>query len=391
MHVGVEATTLRSQQLGGVWRYTEGLIRALGRLASPHRYSLLFLNAFKPWARVPTPHLSAGAMRLVEVTSTSNFLFTFLMPMLPLGGLGLTVESFLGSLDVFHSVNAALLPQRRGRRVVTVQDLTCLRFPHYHPWARRMLFRMALRQAVRQADAIIVPSSATRRDLTTRFGGAAPKVRVIPLAHGEQFVPLEPEETARITGRYGLSWHDYLLFVGNVEPRKNLLAVIEAYNRLRSRARSAPPLAIVGGEGWKNQAIHRAAAVSPVASDIRFLGRVDDDELPALMNGALAFLYPSIYEGFGLPPLEAMACGTPVITSNRSSLPEVVADAALLVDPDDRSELAEAMARIVDEQSLREELRDRGLKQAQRFSWDETARLTLRVYEEEIGQIGSRP
>jgi glycosyltransferase involved in cell wall biosynthesis len=381
MHVGVEATTLRSQELGGVWRYTESLIRALGRLASPHRYSLLFLNTFKPWARVPAPHVPTGPLRLVEVTSVSNFLFTFVMPIIPRGGPGPTVESFVGSVDVFHSVNGAVLPQRRGRRVVTVQDLTCLRFPQYHPWARRMLFRVAIRRAVRLADAIIVPSSATERDLSARFPEAERKVRVIPLAHGEQFVPMGPRDSAPIIGRYGLSFRTYLLFVGNVEPRKNLPAVVEAYNRLRSRGRSAPPLVIVGGEGWKNQAIHRAAAASPFASDIRFLGRVADDELPALMSGALAFVYPSIYEGFGLPPLEAMACGTPVITSNRSSLPEVVGDAALLVDPDDRSALAEAMARIVDEQPLREELRDRGLKQAQRFSWDETARLTVRVYE----------
>jgi glycosyltransferase involved in cell wall biosynthesis len=184
MHVGVEATTLRSQQLGGVWRYTESLIRALGRLASPHRYSLLFLNTFKPWARVPAPHVAARAMRLVEVTSVSNFLFTFVMPIIPRGGPGPTVESFVGSVDVFHSVNGAALPQRQGRRVVTVQDLTCLRFPHCHPWARRMLFRVAIRRAVRLADAIIVPSSATERDLSARFPGAERKVRVIPLAHG---------------------------------------------------------------------------------------------------------------------------------------------------------------------------------------------------------------
>jgi glycosyltransferase involved in cell wall biosynthesis len=178
-----------------------------------------------------------------------------------------------------------------------------------------------------------------------------------------------------------LLYRDYLLFVGNIEPRKNLVALVEAYSQLRNNTRRAPPLAIAGGEGWRNRLIHQAVAASPFAADIRFLGYVPDAELPALMNGALAFVYPSVYEGFGLPPLEAMACGTPVITSNRSSLPEVVGDAALLVHPDDPAELADAMARVVEHESLRDDLRGRGLKQAQRFSWEGTARLTLEVYE----------
>jgi len=381
VHVGLEATTLRSPQLGGVWRYTDSLIRALGRATAAHRYSLLFLNAFKPWARVVPPSMSSPTMRLVEARSVSNLLFTFFVPMLARTGRGVTVESFLGPVDVFHSVNAAVLPQRNGRRVVTVHDLTCLHVPQFHPWTRRTLFRLGIRRAARLADAIIVPSSATKSDLVARFPATEPKIRVIPEAHGEQFLPLSAAATTRVIGQYGLQYRDYLLFAGNVEPRKNLLAVIEAYNRLRGRVRSAPCLAIAGGEGWKNRSIHHAAAASPFAGDIRFLGRVTDAELPALMNGALAFVYPSLYEGFGLPPLEAMACGTPVITSNRSSLPEVVGAAALLVDPEDTAELTDAMARIVDEAPLREDLRERGVKQAQGFSWDETARMTVEVYE----------
>ena len=382
MHIGLEATTLRSEHLGGVWRYTEGLIDALRRLTTPHRYSLLFLNALKPWARVASPSLpSSAAMRLVEVQRVSNFLFTFLLPTLPRSWGGPAVESFLGSVDLFHSVNAVVLRQRRGRQVVTVHDLTCLEFPELHPCSRRLLFGLGIRRAARLADAIIVPSVATRLDLARRFPVAAPKTRVIPWAHGEQFVPLAPEGIEPALRRHGLSREGYLLFVGNIEPRKNLRALVEAYDRVRARTPFTVKLALVGGAGWKNQSLHRAVAASPYATDIRFLGHVPDAELPALMNGALALVYPSIYEGFGLPPLEAMACGTPVITSNCSSLPEVVGDAALLVDPDDRLGLADAITRILDEPCLREDLRERGLKQVERFSWDETARLTLRVYE----------
>ncbi len=382
MHIGLEATTLRSELLGGVWRYTESLIAALCHLAAPHHYSLLFLNAFKPWARGPSPPAPVSeAMRLVEVTRMSNFLFTFLLPTIPRRWGGPAVESFLGSVDLFHSVNAVVLRQRRGRQVVTVHDLTCLQFPQMHPWSRRMLFRLGIHRAARLADAIIVPSSATRRDLAARFPATAEKTRVIPWAHGDQFAPLDPAVAAPVVARYGLQCDGYLLFVGNIEPRKNLLALVDAYDRLRRRTPFSPRLVLAGTAGWKNQALYQAVAASAFSADIRFLGHVPDADLPALMNGALALVYPSLYEGFGLPPLEAMACGTPVITSNRSSLPEVVGDAALMVDAGDRSGLAEAMARVVAEPSLREDLRERGLRQVRRFSWDETARMTLQVYE----------
>ena len=380
MHIGLEATTLRSPGGGGVWRYTDSLIRALARNSAPHRYSLLFVN--KPWAKVPPPDVPTP-MRLVNVTSISNFLFTFFWPSIPRGKFKrLSVDSFLGPVSVFHSINVTPLPQRQGKRVVTVHDLTCLLFPQFHPWDRRMLFRLSIRRAARLADAIIVPSLATGRDLAARFPLAKSRIRVVPHAPNERFVPQRPEDCLRVLASHGLAHGDYLLFVGNVEPRKNLQALIEAYDRMRKATRLLPRLAIAGGAGWKNQGIHRAAATSAFAADIRFLGHVSDADLPSLVSGALAFVYPSLYEGFGLPPLEAMACGTPVITSNRSSLPEVVDDAALVVDPDDREALVDAMARLVSDATLREEFRARGLERARRYSWDETARRTIEVYEE---------
>jgi glycosyltransferase involved in cell wall biosynthesis len=380
MHIGLEATTLRSPGLGGVWRYTDSLIRALARHAGPHRYSLLFVN--RPWAKVAPPDVPPP-MRLVNVTSISNFLFTFFWPPIPRGKFKrLSVDSFLGPVNVFHSINTTPLPQRQGRRVVTVHDLTCLLFPQFHPWDRRLLFRLSIRRAARLADAIIVPSAATGRDLAARFPSARTRIRVVPHAPSERFVPLRSEDCLPVLARHGLAHGDYLLFVGNVEPRKNLRALIEAYGRMRQATPLSPQLAIAGGAGWKHQGIHQAAATSPVAADIRFLGHVSDADLPSLVSGALAFVYPSLYEGFGLPPLEAMACGTPVITSNRSSLPEVVGDAALVVDPNDREALADAMERLVSDATLREEFRARGLERAQRYSWDETARRTIEVYED---------
>ena len=235
MHIGVEATTLRSQHLGGVWRYTENLITALGRLPSPHRYSLLYINAFKPWSRVQPAVVERPQFRLVEVTSVSNLLCSFLAPIVTRRRPALAVESFLGPVDVFHSVNAVLLPQRHGRQILTVHDLTCLTLPQFHPWRRRLLFRLGIRRAIRQADAIIVPSQAAKGDLVTFFPWSEGKVEVIPEAPGEQFVPLGPEQSQPVASRHGLTYGDYLLFVGNVEPRKNLIALVDAYDALRMR------------------------------------------------------------------------------------------------------------------------------------------------------------
>src|SRR5215467_9827755 len=180
MHIGLEATTLRNQGGGGVWRYTDSLIRALARNTSSHRYSLLFVN--KPWAKVALPDVPSP-MRLVNVTTISNFFFTFFCPPIPRGAMTrFAVDSFLGPMSVFHSINVTPLPQRQGKRVVTVHDLTCLLFPEFHPWDRRMLFHFSIRRAARLADAIIVPSAATGRDLAARFPLATAKVRVVPHA-----------------------------------------------------------------------------------------------------------------------------------------------------------------------------------------------------------------
>lgn len=209
-------------------------------------------------------------MRFVNVNSVSNAVFTFLVPLLPLGRL--TVESF----------NAAILPERQGRRVVAIQDLACLQFPEFHPWPRRVLFRRSVRRTARQADAIIVPSPATSRDFAARFPGAEGKTHMVPLAPGERFVPLRLEQSRPVFGRYGLSYRDYLLFVGNVEPRKNLRALLDAYTRMRTATGLSRRLAIAGGRGWKNHPIHQAAAASPFAAEIRFLGHVPETDLPAL-------------------------------------------------------------------------------------------------------------
>jgi glycosyltransferase involved in cell wall biosynthesis len=208
---------------------------------------------------------------------------------------------------------------------------------------------------------------------------------VTPEGVSALFVPVrDPARLQAVRQRYGIA-RDYILSVGSLQPRKNLVRLIHAYVNLRRRDDDVDhQLVIVGKKGWLYQDIFRAARESPFVEDIIFTGYVPEEDLPALYSGATVFVYPSIFEGFGLPVLEAMACGVPVITSNSSSLPEVVGEAAILVNPYDERAIEVALRQVVWNAELRRELSERGLRRAQQFSWRRTAELTVRAYEEVV-------
>jgi glycosyltransferase involved in cell wall biosynthesis len=266
--------------------------------------------------------------------------------------------------------------------VITVFDLSVLLFPGYHPWVRERVFNEGIARSAARADAIIVISQHTKRDVVKHLGVPQGKIHVVLCAAAARFRPLPSMELDRVLSKYNLEAGKYLLCVGNVEPRKNLVRLVESYDLLRRSVGMQHPMVIAGGQGWHNSPIYRKVEELGLRQAVRFLGYVPDDDLPPLLNGALLFVYPSLYEGFGLPPLEAMACGTPVVTSNTSSLPEVVGDAALTVDPYDVEGLTKAMEQLLTDQELQNEMRTRGLARAKLFSWERAARETLKVYEE---------
>jgi glycosyltransferase involved in cell wall biosynthesis len=228
--------------------------------------------------------------------------------------------------------------------------------------------RATIRPALRRAAALPCISEATRRDLVARFPVAERTAVTIPLAADAAFAAAVPGD---VPARHGLD-RPYVLAVGALEPRKNLQRLVEAWGRLAPTVRDGHQLALVGPRGWDDEPILRAAA----EGGARLLGRVDDADLAALYAGCAAFAYPSLYEGFGLPVLEAMAAGAPVVTSNLSSLPEVAGDAALLVDPRDVDAIADALARVLGDPELARDLRARGRERAAAFSWERTARET---------------
>jgi glycosyltransferase involved in cell wall biosynthesis len=260
--------------------------------------------------------------------------------------------------------------------LVTIHDLSFLFYPHNSPASKRLYLRTFTKLSVQRARRVIAISENTKRDVVQQYGISPDKVDRIYYGLDPDFRPLPGEQVAAFRDRQGLPKR-FILFVGTLEPRKNVVRLIEAYARLPGYS---PPLLLVGGKGWLYNEIFARVEQLDLADRVRFVGYIPGEELPWWYNAADLFVYPSVYEGFGLPPLEAMACGTPVITSGVSSLPEVVGEAGLLVDPDDTQALTEAMERVLADTRQHELMRAAGLAQAQLFSWPEAARQTVDSY-----------
>jgi glycosyltransferase involved in cell wall biosynthesis len=297
-------------------------------------------------------------------------------------------------LDLYHALDNLSLPlfwpKGKTRYVLTVHDLIPLLFPAGVKKHHAYYFRLAMGRLLKLADAVIVDSAYTRDRIRERFDVSAEKVSVVyPGVDTARFKPVPDTSMMRgIRARYAIGDNPYLLFVGNVEPRKNLSAIISAYaEMLNSRdLHPRPRLVIAGSDSGLCNDVFALPGRLGISHDVRFIGPVSDEELPLLYAGASLFLFPSLHEGFGLPVLEAMASGTPVITSNVTSLPEIAGHAAIVIDPSSTRDLSDAMARVLKDEVLAESLRKRGLERARHFSWAETARRTLQVYERVLNQ-----
>ena len=286
-------------------------------------------------------------------------------------------------VDVFHGMDHVGIPLvgKAARYVVTIHDVIPLILPETFTLRHRLVVRTALARVRRTADLALVPSLAVKGDVVRRLG--LPEDRVVVTSEGcePRFRPAGPASFAGVAARYGLP-RRYVLAVGTLEPRKNLTTLLHAFARLREDGDVDLELQLVlaGARGWLDEPIFRTVRALGLEQAVRFPGFIDDDDLPAVYSGAALFVFPSLYEGFGLPLLEAMACGVPVITSNVASMPEVAGDAAVLVDPRDAGGLASAIARALRDEGLRARLRAAGLARAGQFSWETAARRTLDAY-----------
>ncbi len=276
-----------------------------------------------------------------------------------------------------------IMPYRTGLpTLLTFYDVIPLKFPQSVPTRARLFFRLAATLALRAADRVAAISNAARSDLVSHFPVPASKVSVTPLAAGPEYRPQTASQANRVRQKYHLP-SEFLLYLGINKPHKNLPALIDAYAQISSR--HAPPLVIAGA--WDNRYPHpkQRAASHQLGDAVRFLGPVDERDLPALYSAATLFVFPSLYEGFGLPVLEAMACGTPVACSNTASLTEVTGEAALLFDPHATAEIRDALAELIEDGSQRARRAEQGLARAGLYSWQATAAATLLCYRQLLG------
>jgi glycosyltransferase involved in cell wall biosynthesis len=291
---------------------------------------------------------------------------------------GIPMDRFVGEADVFHATWHLLPRLRTPASVMTLYDLSFALFPETHLRVLRWSSNALVPRFLRECDRIIAISESTKRDAVRLYGIPEDKIVVTYLAAEDRFRPADPDRVAEVRGRLGLPPR-FLLYVGTIEPRKNLGVLLGALLRLKAQRREVP-LVVAGRLGWLYDGFLAKIRSLGLESLVLLPGFVPDDDLPALYTAAEGFVYPSVYEGFGIPVLEAMGCGTPVLCSDVSSLPEVAGDAGILLPPGDPAAWAEAIARLTEEPALRRELRERGFRQASRFRWEETARRTWEVY-----------
>lgn len=354
----------------GIGRYAVELLRALAALPNAPEIVLLTTEQCDPyglWQQFE--HVPLPGCRLLPA-------------LLTVGHATVAQAVRQHKLNIVHDPNGIAPffgPRSGARRIVTIHDAFAFVHPELHNHLDNWRYRSLLKWAVRQTDVVLTDSNHSRRDLERYLRVPAAKVRTIPCGFDPRYSPVPDHHTRQgILDRYGLQ-QPYLLYVGGINARKNIARLFEAFASVRRRH---PELKLVigGKRQWQTGAIDATFRRLDLHEAVHFTGYVDDPDLPALYRAAEAFVFPSLYEGFGLPPLEAMACGTPVITSNTSSLPEVVGDAALTIDPYNIEALAAAIERVLTDAALRHDLRQRGFVQAQRFSWQQTAQQTLAVY-----------
>jgi glycosyltransferase involved in cell wall biosynthesis len=354
---------------GGIGTYIRELVPAL-RAADPTVDITLFHARFdrpppEPWmAAFPVKDLHQRMRALYPSWALTG------RPALP---------APLAAANVVHGPSpASVPPPGDGQRlVVTVHDLAFRIYPSLFPPAWRNLFRLGLRRATKVAAAVLVPSESTARDLTRLTSMEGRRVHVVPLAASLPHAEGDPET---VLGRMKVP-RPYVLFVGTLEPRKNVVRLVQAYRRAVAASALPHTLVLAGPLGWQAQALHRELAIRG-PGHVVLTGRATPEELDALYRGAEAFAYPSLYEGFGLPVLEAMARGVPTIVSTASSLPEVTGDAALAVDPRSVAGLAGGLEQVLTDPRESRRLGEAGRKRARGFSWERAARQTLAVYEQ---------
>jgi len=376
MNIALDARLAYYRRYSGIGQYIVQLAERLPGLDRDRRYTILHSRK----DRTP-PHHPAARLQALWTPSHHRA-----------EQLALPIELARLRLDLLHSPDFIPPFMGRFRRVITVHDLNFLYYPQFLTTESRRYYNDQIERAVRVADHILADSHATRLDLIKLLNVPDEKITVVWLApQVSVYRILEPAEIAAARDRLKLP-DRFILFAGTLEPRKNVAGLLRAYRLLLDRLAEFPDLILAGSRGWLFDETRKLIAELRLTDRVRWIDSPPDADLAALYNLASVFVLPSHYEGFGLTVLEAMACGAPVIISDRGSLPEIAGGAALDIDPDDPVELAEAIERVLTDDALQRELRRKGLDRVKEFSWERCARETLAVYQHVLGEsVSHRP
>jgi len=367
--------TAAIRQGAGIGSYVRNLVAAMLRQDAQTRYTLLTSGHPTPEHPFPEAENVVGRSVFIPDRYLNILWYRWHTPLLP-------ATLFTGPIDLYHGPDFTLPPlSDKVRKVVTIHDLAFLEHPEYAVPTLAAYLNKVVPQAVAEADVVATVSHEVGRTLMKHFGTPAEKLTVIPNGVGAHFRRItDPVLLGATQHKFTLQF-PLVLAVGTLEPRKNHIGLIKAFYKAQQQKNGPAMLAIAGGQGWLYEETKRVVADLKLEKKVRFLGRVTDLELVTLYSMADIFAFPSFFEGFGVPPIEAMACGAPVITSNVSALPEVAEDAALLVDPHDIDALAAALTRLTEDEGLRDELRQKGYERARQYTWAMSARKMLEVYQ----------
>jgi len=360
MIIGIDVRTAIGEK-AGIGNYTYNLVKNLAEIDKKNYY-ILYSN------KLPDFKLSNEKfqIKIFKYPSVLWHLRVFL-------------DIIFNKVDIYHTSSMIIPSMLKNRCAIFIPDVTNFLFPQYHT-LKVKISKIFYKRAIRNAKAVLTNSLNSKNDIISLFGDLNNKITITYLAASDEFKIIDNlAYLEKIRSIYNLP-DKFILFVGSIEPRKNLKGLIEAFSRIKEII--SHKLVVVGGKGWLNSEIYKVIEEKQLQNNIIFTGYVPDKDLVVIYNLADLFVYPSFYEGFGFPVLEAMSCGVPVISSNTSSLPEVCGDAGIMVNPYDNEQLAETILKVLKDQFLRNKMITEGLKQTKKFSWENTTKQTLSVFEE---------
>ncbi len=382
MKIAFDALPLISERMTGIGYCQAGQIQALMALHPEEQYIMQFFATGDGGEKRKRLTRYEEARAEIRQGKCSGYLYRLLSNFLPI-----PYNKFFGNdADITHFFNYIVPPKVSGKTIVTVHDMVYKAFPETVRGRTRYMLETGLKRSMKRADLIVTDSQFSRSEILKYFPQCEEKLRVVPCGVDRtRFHPVDnPVRIEETTKSLGID-REYFLYLGTLEPRKNLRRLAVAYNEFRKGKAEYPCLVLAGGKGWLNEDLMKAIKELDLESDIKIVSYVPEEHICTLMSGALAFVFPSIYEGFGMPPLEAMACGVPVLTTHTASLPEVVGDSALICDPYNIEQICDCLEKLYRESNLRRDLSAASLKRARMFSWENAAAILYDVYKEALG------